>query len=41
LLGDPRVVVFRPDHTSVTVLESDGSALSLVEMGREATTGVL
>ena len=41
LLDDPRVVVFRPDHTSVTVLESDGSALSLVEIGREATTGVL
>jgi broad specificity phosphatase PhoE len=41
LLEDPRVVVFRPDHTSVTVLESDGSALSLVEMGREAATGVL
>lgn len=41
LLDDPRVVVFRPDHTSVTVLESDGQALSLVEMGREATTGVL
>ena len=41
LLDDPRVVVFRPDHTSVTVLESDGQALSLVEIGREATTGVL
>jgi broad specificity phosphatase PhoE len=41
LEGDPRVVVFRPDHTSITVLETDGTTLSLVEKGREATTGVL
>jgi broad specificity phosphatase PhoE len=41
LLGDPRVVAFRPDHTSITVLETDGETLSLIEMGREATTGVL
>lgn len=41
LLKDPRVVVFRPDHTSVTVLETDGARLSLVELGCEAATGVL
>jgi broad specificity phosphatase PhoE len=41
LLDDPKVVAFRPDHTSVTVLETDGEALTLVKKGREATTGVL
>ncbi len=41
LLGDPRVLAFRPDHASITVLESDGKTLTLVEKGREATTGVL
>ena len=41
LLGEDRVLSFRPDHCSITVLETDGSGLSLVEKGREATTGVL
>lgn len=41
LLGDDRVLSFRPDHTSITVLETDGTTLTLVEKGREATTGVL
>jgi broad specificity phosphatase PhoE len=41
LLGDPRVLAFRPDHASITVLETDGAELVLVEKGREATTGVL
>jgi broad specificity phosphatase PhoE len=41
LLGDPKVLAFRPDHASITVLESDGTTLTLVEKGREATTGVL
>ena len=41
LLGDARVMAFRPDHTSITVLETDGTTLTLVEQGREATTGVL
>jgi broad specificity phosphatase PhoE len=41
LADDERVMVFRPDHTSITVLETDGKVLSLVERGREATTGVL
>ena len=41
LLGDPNVLAFRPDHTSITVLDTDGERLSLVTMGREAPTGVL
>ncbi|HEX2818378.1 MAG TPA: histidine phosphatase family protein [Phenylobacterium sp.] len=41
LLGVAQVLAFRPDHASITVLETDGQALSLVETGREATTGVL
>jgi broad specificity phosphatase PhoE len=41
LLGVPQVVAFRPDHTSITVLETDGQTLTLVEKGREASTGVL
>ena len=41
LLGVSEVVAFRPDHTSITVLETDGKTLRLVERGREATTGVL
>lgn len=35
-LGDDRIVVFSPDNCSVTVLETDGGKLSLVEKGREA-----
>lgn len=40
--GDGRVVGFRPDYCSVTVLDSDGSAggLTLVEQGRESATVV-
>jgi broad specificity phosphatase PhoE len=41
LLAEDRVLSFRPDHCSITVLETDGSGLALVEKGREATTGVL
>lgn len=41
LLGDPNVLAFRPDHASITVLETDGEALAIIEKGREATTGVL
>ena len=35
------VVCFRPDHASVTVLEADARGLRLVELGRQAQTGVL
>jgi len=41
LAGDDRVLVFRPDHASVSVLDSDGTAVTLVERGPEASTGVL
>jgi broad specificity phosphatase PhoE len=41
LLGDPKVLAFRPDHASITVLETNGTALTLVAKGCEATTGVL
>lgn len=41
LAGDDRVLVFRPDHASITTLETDGGRLVLVEAGREASTGVL
>jgi hypothetical protein len=41
LAGDERVLVFRPDHASVTTLATDGVQLSLIAPGREASTGVL
>lgn len=41
LLGEDRVLSFRPDHASITVLETDGRGLTLVAKGREAITGVL
>lgn len=41
LLDDPKVLAFRPDHASITVLETDGETLRLVAKGQEATTGVL
>ena len=39
--GDERVLVFRPDHASISTLETDGERLTLVERGREASTQVL
>lgn len=41
LTDDDRVLAFRPDHASITVLETDGERLTLVRKGAEATTGVL
>lgn len=41
LLGVDEVLAFRPDHCSITVLETDGRTLTLVEKGAEASTGVL
>ena len=35
------VVCFRPDHASVTVIDTGAHGLRLVELGREAQTGVL
>lgn len=34
--GDYRVVTFSPDNCSVTVLETDGAKLTLIEKGAEA-----
>jgi broad specificity phosphatase PhoE len=36
-----QVVCFRPDHASVTVLDAGPQGLRLVELGRQAQTGVL
>ena len=41
LAGVSEVLAFRPDHASITVLETDGTGLTLVAKGREASTGVL
>jgi broad specificity phosphatase PhoE len=38
--GDDRVILFRPDNCSVTILDVDNGVLSLVERGREAETKV-
>lgn len=39
--ADPRVVSFRPDYCSVTVLRYERGQLSLVRRGEEASTRVL
>ncbi|MEK7266207.1 MAG: histidine phosphatase family protein [Pseudomonadota bacterium] len=36
--GDDAVIGFRPDNCSITVLDSDGASLTLVERGRESLT---
>ena len=41
LAGEDSVITFRPDHTSMTVLEVGQGGLALVERGREAATSVL
>lgn len=41
LADDDQVLVFRPDHASISVLESDGRTLTLVARGPEAATSVL
>ena len=41
LAQDERVLVFRPDHASISTLETNGDDLTLVERGREASTQVL
>ncbi len=38
--GDDRVVNFRPDNCSCTVLDSDGTVLRVVELGRQAETAI-
>lgn len=38
--GDDRVVCFKPDNASITVLETHGNSLNLVKCGNEADTKV-
>jgi broad specificity phosphatase PhoE len=38
--GDDRLVSFRPDHCSRTVLENEGGRLRLVQLGAEGATPV-
>jgi broad specificity phosphatase PhoE len=39
--GETRVLTFRPDHASITVLEATDGRVTLVERGPEAATQVL
>lgn len=39
-IGDDRVVCFKPAHASITVLETKGRAISLVELGETAETTI-
>ena len=41
LTADSRVIVFRPDHVSITTLELATTGLRLIERGAQAATGVL
>jgi broad specificity phosphatase PhoE len=41
LTGSDQVIVFRPDHTSLTTLEVGPSGLEIVERGAQAATSVL
>ncbi len=41
LQEDDRVLVFRPDHASITIFDRDEGHLELVQAGKEASTGVL
>lgn len=38
--GDDRVVCFGPDNGSITIVESDGRSLSIVQLGDQAETRV-
>jgi broad specificity phosphatase PhoE len=37
-LGDPRIVCFMPDNASITIFETDGKSLTLIEKGKERAT---
>jgi len=39
--GVDDVVCFRPDHASVTIVNTDGGRVQLIELGREAVTTVM
>ena len=38
--GDDRVICFHPDHCSISEFETDGRALRLLSLGREAATEI-
>jgi broad specificity phosphatase PhoE len=38
--GDDRVVSFRPDNCSITIMETNGDNITLVKRGDEADTRV-
>jgi broad specificity phosphatase PhoE len=40
VIGDDRVVSFRPDNASITILETNANKICLVERGVEADTRV-
>ena len=40
IMGDDRLVYFRPDNCSVTVIELENGSLRVVELGKEAETEV-
>ena len=39
--GGDQVVCFRPDHASVTVIDTDSSRMHVLELGRQGDTAVL
>jgi broad specificity phosphatase PhoE len=39
-VDDDRVLLFRPDNGSITIIETDGGTLTLIERGAEAATRV-
>lgn len=39
-IGDERVHCFAPTHASITVLETNGSGLSLVELGATGASAI-
>jgi broad specificity phosphatase PhoE len=39
-MGDDRVTIFHPDNGSITILETDGRKLALIEQGRAAETEI-
>ena len=41
MAGDARMIGFRPDHASISILELGADGLKLIERGAEAATGVL
>ena len=38
--NDERLRIFRPDNCSITVMETDGAALRLIELGHNLDTRV-